>query len=56
MTTKQLLLVVCVTSALALALAMIIEKTQVRNFMAEFEQWWEVKNGAGAERPDTPPE
>jgi hypothetical protein len=45
MSTKQILLIIAVTSALALALAMIIERTQVRNFMAEFEDWWEVKNG-----------
>jgi heme A synthase len=45
MTNRQLALIIGVTTALALVLAWAIERTQVRRFVLEFDQWWEAKNG-----------
>lgn len=53
MTTKQLLVMVAVTASLALVIAWLIERTQVRAFMAEFDQWWEEKY-AGQSKPKPP--
>ena len=50
MTTKQLLVVIAVTSGLALMLAWVIERTQIANFMVEFDEWWEAKNGSKQRR------
>lgn len=53
MSTKQLLLMVTVTAALALTLAWVIERTQIRNFMVEFDEWWEVKQDGKQRRKPT---
>jgi hypothetical protein len=37
MTTRQLLLIIGVTTALALTIAWLVERTQVRAFVREFE-------------------
>jgi ABC-type Fe3+ transport system permease subunit len=39
-TTKQIALIIVGTTILALALAWLIERTQVRAFMREFEEWY----------------
>jgi hypothetical protein len=44
-TTKQLALYIGATVALALTLAWVIERAQVRAFMTEFDMWWERKSG-----------
>lgn len=43
MTTKQLGIYIAITVLLALTLAWVIEKAQLRAFMTEFDQWWEGK-------------
>lgn len=43
MTSKQLGLYIATTVILALVLAWVIEKAQLRAFMSEFDQWWEGK-------------
>ena len=45
MSTKQLLIVVALTAVLSLTLAWVIERTQVRAFMTEFDDWWEERSG-----------
>lgn len=45
MTNKQLIVIVASVTVLSLALAWLIEETQVRQFRAGLEQWWEEKNG-----------
>lgn len=47
MSGKQLAVIIIATTALALTLAWVIERTQVRQFMGEFENWWETKSGSG---------
>lgn len=44
MTTKQLSLYIGITVVLALTLAWVIERAQVRAFMSEFDSWWERKS------------
>lgn len=44
MTTKQLAMYIGITVVLALTLAWVIEKAQVRAFMEEFDTWWERKS------------
>lgn len=44
MTTKQLSLYIGVTVVLALTLAWVIERAQVRAFMTDFDAWWERKS------------
>lgn len=45
MSNRQLLLVIGAVTILSLTLAWIIERTQVRQFVAEFDHWWDAKNG-----------
>lgn len=45
MTNRQLALLIVLVTVLALTLAWTIERTQVRRFVMEFDQWWEEKNG-----------
>ena len=49
MTTKQLGLYIGVTVVLALTLAWVIERAQVRAFMSEFDVWWERKSSGRSE-------
>lgn len=45
MSNRQLLLVIMAVTLLSLTLAWVVERTQVRTFIGEFDQWWEAKNG-----------
>lgn len=48
MSNRQLIILIGAVTLLALTLAWTIERTQVRRFALEFDQWWEAKNGGGA--------
>jgi hypothetical protein len=50
---RQLIILIGAVTLLALSLAWAIERTQVRTFVAEFDQWWEAKNGGNAPAPPT---
>lgn len=52
MSNRQLMVLIISITALSLALAWTIERTQVRKFVMEFDHWWEAKNGGG-NTPDT---
>lgn len=52
MTAKQLALIVGVTTVLALALAWFLESSQMKRFVAEFDNWWEEKNREPRPGPD----
>lgn len=54
MSTRQLLVMICVSTALALILAWIIEETQVRRFKTEFAEWWEEQNSGSKRKPQPP--
>lgn len=43
MSSKQMALIIGATVVLALVLAWTIEKAQVRQFLLEFDQWYEGK-------------
>ncbi len=56
MSNRQLILWIGATTLLALALAWMIERTQVERFRAEFDEWWTNRNTAYPPPPaDTPP-
>jgi hypothetical protein len=44
-TNRQLVTLIVAVTVLSLTLAWIVERTQVRQFVAEFDTWWEAKNG-----------
>jgi hypothetical protein len=50
MSNKQLLMVIAVTATLSLVLAWVIERAQVRSFLAEFDQWWDEKGGGSGKQ------
>ena len=45
MNNKQLILLIVITTGLALTLAWIIERTQIRNFRAELDAWGKENSG-----------
>lgn len=47
MSTKQVVLLIGVTTALALSLAWVVERAQVRAFMFELDQWWTEREDRG---------
>ena len=47
MSGKQLGIIIAVTVVLALSLAWVIERQQVRLFTAEFDRWWDSKYEEG---------
>jgi hypothetical protein len=46
-----MIVIVGATTALALGLAWLIERAQVRAMMREFEEWWRVRNEQATEPP-----
>ena len=45
MSSKQLILLIAATTVLALTLAWVIERTQIRNFRAELDAWGQENSG-----------